>query len=111
MPRIKGTHAVIAAAVAASGLIVSAPAAMAANDCDSWSQSRSDAGYDSKRVRASCKDLNANRKAKGTLIRGLGNSDANTQWFTRLNYSYYSAYKTCSPLAPCQGTRVSIEAV
>jgi len=111
MQRIKAVHALIAAGVAASSLMVSAQPASAANDCDSIAQTKVVTGYDQKRVRAICNALNANRKAKGTLIRGLGNSDANTPWFTKLKTYYYSDYKTCSPLAPCQGTRVTIESV
>lgn len=107
------SSSVLASTLLGSGLLVlgvpqAAHAAEPGGTCYSTDQEREDTGYNSKRVRAYCNYLRADSKAKGVLIRGLGNSDAQTAWFTVLHTYRYSEYKTCSPLAPCKGTRVEI---
>lgn len=47
--------------------------------------------FDKYRVRASCTSLNANTKARG-IADYTGDFDTYTQWFTRLNTSYYGPW-------------------
>jgi hypothetical protein len=77
-------------------LALSVPAAHAVGgDCSSYREKKAQtARPDAYRVRAICRSLDAESKARGVLVVNNGNPDYHTAWFTGLNTNYYSDWHT-----------------
>jgi hypothetical protein len=99
--------AVMATGVAVVGLAL--PAQAVGGNCSSVVQEKEDPFANKFRVRAICSSLQADSKARGTLIIN-GSGDKHTSWFTAINTYRYSDYTDLYGWE-VGGSRVEIEHV
>lgn len=89
------TNVVACLTLAAAGMIVATPAAQAVGgSCRAYEEKKAQSFRpDAYRVRAICSSLQADSKARGTLL--VENAvDEHTVWFTGLNINRYSSWRT-----------------
>ncbi len=90
----KFTTGIVAAMLLGGGLVATATPASATNCNDYRSSQSSGLGYNEYRARATCSQIDGNRKVRAALIRS-GGPDYYSQYFTRLNVSYYTGWYSC----------------